>query len=251
MPLAYQKTKFAFFHSHFDRKLTLLSVGFDGAIIAALIGEAIEQEEGDCSFGVGAASGLAGASHSWAEFVVIVLRVPAVVSVWLLGGPEVVLLLIENMFGGIVFLCQEIITLTKSPATGIGVIAALDLAILDLHVVSDEFADAHVAILKPGAFDTVFVLLAHAVELVNGWTETRVGHGSVTSIETVAAVLPVLALVKLGVVMLHHCCELIVSSISIFSAECFNLGGAAFPCLSGEGRDSCEDCRKFHTDCWF
>jgi len=139
---------------------------------------------------------------------------------------------IEDVFFGDMLSCQKVVTLAESSATGVGLISALDVAVRDFHLVSDELANAHFSVRESGALDTVLVLFAHGVKCVDWGTVTGVGHWSVTEDKTVAAVGPVLALVELWVVVFHHVGKL---EVSFFILETFfsDISGEA-GCLSGD-----------------
>jgi len=98
------------------------------------------------------------------------------------------------------------------------------VAILLTVVVLDELTNASVAVFGTSAFLALFVLLANRIEWVNWVTVAHVGHWSVAKNETMTSVGPVLALVKLRIVMLHHVNQLFVSLLAfLFDITCHSL----------------------------
>jgi len=118
------------------------------------------------------------------------------------------------------------ITHAKIAFTSAVVVLADFVAIRLAVVVLDELADASVAVLLASAFLALFVLLANRIEWVNWVTVAHFGHWSVAKNETMASVGPVLALVKLRIVMFHHVDQLFVSFLALlFDITCHSLIG--------------------------
>merc|ERR1711935_873469 len=112
--------------------------------------------------------------------------------------------------------CEGQITHAEIAFTSAFCVLADFVAILFAVVVLDELADASVTMFGTSAFLALFVLLANRIKWVNWVTMAHVGHWSVAKNETMAAIGPVLALVKLRIVMLHHVDQLFVSLLALF-----------------------------------
>jgi len=136
----------------------------------------------------------------------------------LVGRPEHVVLVLEDVLGADVLLGEHGVALAQGSATGASGVLADWCAVLVAVLVFDELANALFTVCETCAFDTVLVGFAHSVQSVNWWTVTGIGHGAIAKNKTIAAVRPVLALVKIGVEMLHHIGQLEVSFVDI--AKC-------------------------------
>merc|ERR1712048_378900 len=89
-----------------------------------------------------------------------------------------------------------------------------NFVILVAVFVPNEFTDAHLTEFLLSAFDTVFVLLAYGVEVIDWLTITRIRHCPITDIQAIASVSPVLSLIEVRVVVCHHVDKLIVAFLT-------------------------------------
>jgi len=181
--------------------LTRLVVHFDLAIRAAFLVGRVEQDKRRVVTAT-AFWFIWTAAETWASGIGVVLRVPHFAAI--VGRPEHVVLFIEDVLGADVLLGEHGVTLAQRSITGAGSILAEWRAVLVAVAVLDELANAHFAVSHASAFDTVLVRFADSVQSVNWWTVTGIGHWAIAENKTIATVRPVLALVKTGIVMLHH-----------------------------------------------
>jgi len=117
-------------------------------------------------------------------------------------------LISEDILGTAVLLGEFGVTLAKSAITCVDTVTAFDLVVLVAVSVLDELANASVAKLHAGAFQAILVRLANRVKSIDWWAVAWVGHWAVAENKTVAAICPVLALIKIRIVVLHHISQL-------------------------------------------
>merc|ERR1739838_181829 len=107
------------------------------------------------------------------------------------------------------------ITLTEGSFTGSSLVFANGFSVSVAVLVSGKFADTTVTVGHLGAFDTILVGFADGIKGIDWWTVAWVGHWAITKDQTIAAICPVLALIKIAVVIFHHIDQLRVSLIDI------------------------------------
>jgi len=158
-----------------------------------------------------------------ARFGAIILWLPA------LKSPEHVVLSVENVFVCSVCLSEHGIALTEGPPARACVVLANIFAPVegvDVEPVFRELADALVTVRFAGALEAVFVFFADVVERIDGRSESRVAHWSVSEHEAVAAVGPVLSLVEGGVEEFHEVLELPIAARPLLF-QCVGFPGRA------------------------
>jgi len=121
-----------------------------------------------------------------------------------LRRPEEMVLFIEDFVFAGHFSGKVKVTLAEVTLTSAGFIGALGLTSALCPIVLDKFPDTIFPELSLDTFLTVLVLLANLIEGVDGPSKSRVTHWPVAKDETVAAIGPVLAFVKLRCKMLHQ-----------------------------------------------
>lgn len=130
-------------------------------------------------------------------------------------GPENVVVPVEDVRLGLVLGGKHGVALAEMSFAGTGRVVThshSSFKFVDVEVVFLELPDASFSVRFAGTFQTILVFLANSVQSIDWWTKTRVGHRSVTEHEAVAAIGPILSLVKSGVEVVHHSCQLPVAA---------------------------------------
>jgi len=155
--------------------------------------------------------------------------------------PEHVVVIGVDGLGGNVFNRKLAIAFAQCASASVGIIRTLGIAIAEALVVTNELANAHVAKLLTSALLTLFVGTADGVECIHWCSLAHVTHWPIAEHETVATVGPVLALVKVGVVVSH-----LVDQLRVALGDFAVLATLAMLNVGGGGGDGGDEKGKLH-----
>jgi len=119
-----------------------------------------------------------------------------------------------------VLLGEHGVALAEGAVAAAGIIFADNVAGLgDSHAVLLELSDTSFTVVHSGTFQAVFVSLAGGVHSIDWFTPAWVAHWTIANDQAVAAIGPVLFLVKRGIEVFHHGNKLVVSLGTLSNAR--------------------------------